>query len=544
MVLFVCCSLPRSQKLPPWETFIGVIASSIVLFNEYRLMVPGLIWGVTSILVIGVARAFFTIGSERSGSHFAVQAKLTSAHGFVVMSIIFGLIFSGGAAYVFEDLTHVYSISCKTLVLLCISLVALVGAAFTGTTVLVYSPIQGGRPAFTNMPISALDYLTTSASGLMVILAVINTGPSPVVAWLQLFAYQTASVLLIGASQVHAHVLSGVETTKEQVSKFLNLPVPEGRKPNKICTSTALIAVIMAFSWSLSILSTLSVNSIPPSLAPTLDFAYKPTSRFDIVVSMYDEDPASVKRMLDSISKTNPLSTITPNIIIYTKDSSADLEALKDATGATNVTLLPNLGREGGTYLHHMVHNWDTLAEQTLFIQAHAHNARELLPRINSYLVPETGMLSLGFTGITCDCETCEDRHGWKDTFNLMPSLYSQIYPGQKCENTPLLLSYKGQFIASARRIRGVKKMVYEDMLRAITSTDGWSHAKDKVVGEMSEVDTPDNPFFGFTMERVWGLLMQCATDGGVAAKCPSLLSGMSRGGDVRDCQCVDEIEM
>ena len=42
--------------------------------------------------------------------------------------------------------------------------------------------------------------------------------------------------------------------------------------------------------------------------------------------------------------------------------------------------------------------------------------------------------------------------------------------------------------------------------------------------------DRLDNPHFGFTIERIWGLLGQCATDRRVAVRCPSLLSGMGRG--------------
>lgn len=146
-------------------------------------------------------------------------------------------------------------------------------------------------------------------------------------------------------------------------------------------------------------------------------------------------------------------------------------------------------------------------------------------------------MLSLGFVGVLCNCESCGDRWDWNDSFHIIPSLYQKVY-GQKCEpDTPLLLTYKGQFVASGRRIRGVKKEVYEELLDAITSKEGWSHDKN-VIGDRE--NTPDNPFFGFTVERIWGLLMQCATDGSVAAKCPSLLSGMGRGGDVRDCQCLD----
>lgn len=58
--------------------------------------------------------------------------------------------------------------------------------------------------------------------------------------------------------------------------------------------------------------------------------------------------------------------------------------------------------------------------------------------------------------------------------------------------------------------------------------------------GGATGVDSPDNPYFGFTVERIWGLMLQCATDRGVAVRCPSLLSGMSRGGNVGDCQCLD----
>ena len=34
---------------------------------------------------------------------------------------------------------------------------------------------------------------------------------------------------------------------------------------------------------------------------------------------------------------------------------------------------LPNVGREAHTYLYHIIHNWDNLAEQTMFCQGGAH---------------------------------------------------------------------------------------------------------------------------------------------------------------------------
>jgi len=180
-----------------------------------------------------------------------------------------------------------------------------------------------------------------------------------------------------------------------------------------------------------------------------------------------------------------------------------------------------------------------------VFIQAHAHNIRELIPRINSYLVPESGFLSLGFAGVSCACGRCDDRWGWEDKADVVPELYEKIY-GVRCEHdTSVLLTYKGQFVASARRLRGVPRSVYEELLATITgnSTEvegfgsGEKDSKGGVVGE----DTADNPYFGFTVERIWGLLGQCATDQRVAVRCPSLLSGMGRGGEVGDCGCLDK---
>jgi hypothetical protein len=168
----------------------------------------------------------------------------------------------------------------------------------------------------------------------------------------------------------------------------------------------------------------------------------------------------------------------------------------------------------------------------------------EIIPRINSYLVPETGFLSLGFTGVTCDCGTCTDRWGWEDKWDVIPALYQNIYSFPCSSSTAILLTYKGQFVASARRTRGIRKEVYVDLLDTITGRDIWSH-NTSVIGEgtggVTGADSPDNPYFGFTMERIWGLVMQCATDQRIAAKCPSLLSGMGKGGSVGDCQCLDE---
>ncbi|TVY81547.1 hypothetical protein LSUE1_G006992 [Lachnellula suecica] len=528
LVLSLCCSPSRSRKWFPWEAIVAVGASGIVLYNESRLMVPGLLWGVLGILSMGLARGCFIIAAERTGSDLAVQAKLNAYHGFVVMTLVFGLIFSGVSGYFLEHIESIYSTSYSTIALMVVNFASILGASFSGTSLLAYSPIsfQDPKARFSNIPLHLTEFVASLFSSFAVLMASIYSSPVPAISWIQVASYSVASCVLIGAGGFHSYVVRATDASK-RVSK----------PPSAIFSGLLLLFLLLLSSGFVTFLASSSISSIGRSLPSTFDTSYKPDTRFDIVVSMYMEDPRFVKKMLDSIKTTAMLKSLEPNIILYTKDKDAVVSKLKEATGAHTVKKLDNLGREGATYLQHIVDEWDNLAEQTMFIQAHAHNMRELIPRINDYLVPETGMLSLGFTGVQCACDSCGDRWGWEDKYGAIPSLFEKIYKDSCDPNAPILLSYKGQFVASARRIRGISKNIYGGLLKTITSKDGWSHNK-TYVGDA--VDRPDNPYFGFTVERVWSLLMQCATDGVVAAKCPSLLSGKGRGGHVEDCQCLD----
>lgn len=521
-----------------------MLASTIVLYNENRLLVPGLIWGLLGLLLTGLCRACFTIGSGRSDQF--VETKKEACHDFAMMTLVLGTIISGIWSYAAEHIHSIYEVPHKATVLMTINVMSFVGAAFCGTSVLAFSPIstEKGSPSFSNIPIRLTEWLASSAGSIVILLVNLYSENISYVSWIQSFAYLVSMASLAGTNQIHAQFLLYMESTQERINKFFRKEPGEFRKPTRFLTAVALFSLLTFLSWSLSVLKSASINSLPPGLPGKLDVLYEATSQFDIIVSMYQEDPVQVKRMLDKIKATSLLSTASPRVIIYTKDSEADLHSIQQLTGADIVSQLPNLGREGATYLYHIVNKWDSLAHQTMFLQAHAHNMRELIPRINSYLVPETGMLSLGFAGVTCNCNNCGDMFDWEDSWNVVPTLYEHIYSQPCTERTrPIQLSYKGQFVASARRIRGIEKNIYEGLLKTITSVDGWSH-NSTVIGDMrggTGEDSPNNPYFGFTVERVWSLLMQCATEPLVAVKCPSLLSGMSAGGSVEDCQCLDK---
>ncbi|KAL9065763.1 MAG: hypothetical protein Q9157_007361 [Trypethelium eluteriae] len=300
---------------------------------------------------------------------------------------------------------------------------------------------------------------------------------------------------------------------------------------------TIVLLVVGLSSWA----TYMQANFLPTSgrrlemPRPSLDLDYQPSSQLDIVISMYRESKTSVSSVISRITQIDVIAKTSPRVIVYTKDEDAEASQLQQALGAFEVIKLPNEGRESETYLHHVLRHWDNLAEHTLFMQADIHNPREFYPRVRDYFKFNTGMLSLGFSGNVCDCRNCGDRWGWSDTSGVLLDVYKDA---NQLSCGPMLLSYKGQFIASAQRIRGVERKVYEELRQALVDPESWAHQQKYLQGRP---DSMNAPYFGYTMERLWSTLLQCS-DMDIAWKCPTLLSGSRRGGDAGDCQCFDEI--
>ncbi|KAJ4354708.1 uncharacterized protein N0V89_006445 [Didymosphaeria variabile] len=266
-------------------------------------------------------------------------------------------------------------------------------------------------------------------------------------------------------------------------------------------------------------------------VAPVLDSAFHPSHPVDVVVSMYQESLESVASLLASLRDIPTLAGA--RVHVYAKASPMNLTALKQQTGAHRVVPLPNVGREGETYLHHILSHWDLLAKHTLFVQADMHNEEATLRRIRSYFHPQrTGMLSLGFVGHSIGCNGT-DQWGWSEKSGIVPYVYGRVYQ-RPCER--ILLSYKGQFIVSAERIRGIGQGLYRELHTATVDAGSWAHKEPYLRGRK---DSMSAPVFGYTLERLWNVLFQCS-DMDVAWKCPSLLSGKRKGGSIRDCQCLD----
>ncbi|RFU34959.1 hypothetical protein B7463_g1348, partial [Scytalidium lignicola] len=520
-----------------------------VLYNEYRLTVPGLVLGVTGVTSFGVSRAILSDTLNIFSLSTTDLGRQNMLHSFVVTTFILGTIISGMLSYSIEHIPLTRHLFSAQSFLLCVNAFLFTGSVFSGSSLIQFSPISfkenSDLPWMPTVP--ATEIITSTASTLFAIILSLIMSPAVFIPFTQIASFIVSVTALLVYAQADELAVSTVllqwwkdrwlqEEEEEEQGIFLE--ERNRKQKTKTIMTLVLTPLIITSTWLFSTTAKTILNPIPPSIPARLDNTYVPSTRFDIVVSMYQEDLIAVKHMLKTIKSASPFHNLDqqpPRVIIYTKSPTANTTILKSLLEVDAVYKLDNLGREGGTYLHHIVHNWGELARQTMFLQATAHNLREVVPRINNFLVPNTGMLSLGFAGVTCDCNSCTDRWGWEDQFGIVPSLYSRVY-NETCTNQQILLSYKGQFVASARRIRGVSKDVYEDLLEALTSEEGWSHNKD-IIGD--GVDRLDAPYFGYTVERIWSLLMQCS-DTKVAALCPSLLSEWRSDGRLDDCQCLD----
>ena len=88
--------------------------------------------------------------------------------------------------------------------------------------------------------------------------------------------------------------------------------------------------------------------------------------------------------------------------------------------------------------------------------------------------------------------------------------------------------------------------MLY-DALTNINLRDAWAHDAAKIpnLGEgkdgqeaFGEEDSVMSPYLGYTIERLWAVLLQCES-AELAWRCPDVGRGWRRGGERGDCACL-----
>jgi hypothetical protein len=281
-----------------------------------------------------------------------------------------------------------------------------------------------------------------------------------------------------------------------------------------------------------------------------LDVAFDPPTDFDIVVAAYDRPGKDIAQDVNALLNPQIMQNRTTRIFVYDKGPEPALlehDLRKYLSNSTDVVFekLENKGREGATYLHHITSRWDELARHTLLIQEHAHDFVFLKQRISDYFVQETGFMSLSYEGkLWKQCEHIS-AGSWPGVTSAVSRVSEMVRPGSDCQDP--VLTFRGQFLVSGARVRGNDKAVYSDLLNSLIDPTSWMHAPEISTSPWtsnSEVSLVD-PVFGYTLERLWGVIMRCSNDR-VAFRSPSLLGSYVRsvwfGQKVpfEDVQCLD----
>ncbi|KAF6229826.1 hypothetical protein HO173_011256 [Letharia columbiana] len=286
-------------------------------------------------------------------------------------------------------------------------------------------------------------------------------------------------------------------------------------------------------------------NKVPNAI-PDSQILVTPKPQLDVVIAHHSEEPYYIKVWTDSLRSIPYMQELGMRIIIYTK-GSMELAAIKEASGADEVIQLPNVGREGGTYLHHLLSVYDDPPQFTLFAQAKLKKAQEegsgqmtqwLQDRLRADFGNETGFMSMDRKHDICYCGHCTDM-GRDDFYPLWPQIYS-ILQGDVCQRLQgHVLSFNGHFIVSRKRVLARPREIYQYLQALVdASADHWIHSEPEPTWFEKDrgKSIPSNPKFGHTLERLWHTIFRC-DDPAMVVDCD--VKGMEAEGP-GGCSCRD----
>lgn len=398
-------------------------------------------------------------------------------------------------------------------------------------------------------------------------------GPPTLSSWWQLAGYSVGSVALLDREDMkpavrglkHLHIDRNALTMRKCTAAgrsetlgnsdnglTLSTSQPTKKRPCRAANLSRplwLILLIGCVAWPMVIYRTAYEG--PPPAADRIsvyDAAYTPSRDLDLVIARYDEPLEHLATLVESMLRLPNIAPLQPNIFVYNKHPVVTDSDFENAMAIRfqnmshfTVEHRRNVGREGETYLSHIIEHWDDLARHTMFVQTDVHDRWSILQRVKDYFVPDTGFLSLSYAGELChDCERCTDRAGWIGHSDVLNEIYRRANRGSQCKD--LVMTYKGQFVASAARMRGNSKEMYQWLLQQLTNPSSTVHRPEfwNTPQNWDRVDSLQDPVFGFTLERMWGAIMQCS-ELRVAYRCPSLMSGLrGRYSPLQHCQCLD----
>lgn len=577
------CRITRQNDMdiewwPFWRVILIPLCVALAVFEDYRVDIDALTYALASFGLMSCARAISRIGPRIEKS----PTWETPLYVSLWVGIPF-LIITGLAATKYENLvaaSHItqtwtfgrYLLNLAPGVLLHVLYTSPVYSSYPFTT----QELAGG--ALEDPTHQSRDAIrSTLHTGLWVIFIGMYGKEQNLIDWFQVIAFTIIYVVSVGPKHIgyypprFANLISRIARRK---------PQPVHAEPWQFSLVLVITTTVFAVLLSTNVMywvDTASYNrNLKTWLDPkviTVDAMYRsPQLRsFDIIIAHSPGDPInSITELIDAFTSIPSIRGFGPRVVVYSKDASlgdVNPDSIKGTfDGSISIQSLRNSGGVPATFLHHILYAWEFLSQQTLFLStSSSFPLSQTRARMNEYFMsagfpipdaqPKTGFMHLGDQG-SCWCGSCTDSLGWEDTFHLVPSMWGAARPGSsKCES--VLITRGNEFVASAARIRGLKRDVWQMLFDALTKEDmanAWAHDATKLpkmlegekkMGRWADdgvYGVPDSlaePILASTIERLWAVLLQCSS-AEIAWRCPSLYRGSRMGGERADCECID----
>ncbi len=243
----------------------------------------------------------------------------------------------------------------------------------------------------------------------------------------------------------------------ENIDEFLNLIL----KLDDVCINKLLF-----------IFQNIKNKNSMNSIIKIINKLYITDNKLSMVVARYNENIDWVKKY--------------KNVIVYNKGDPTNLYKLQ-----IPFTKLNNVGREGHTFLYHIINNYENLSNWTVFIQGnpfdHCPNFYEkidnLFENIENNLTFNEDFNFLSDTIYYSDIINCPYHSGIP-----LKKVYNDIFETNE-EDRPIIFSPGAQFYVSKKLILTKPKIYYEKILKLL--------------------DYDINPIEGFCIERLWKYIFE-----------------------------------
>ncbi|BGP08616.1 hypothetical protein JCM10049v2_004463 [Rhodotorula toruloides] len=362
------------------------------------------------------------------------------------------------------------------------------------------------------------------------------------------------------------------ESNGHAMSSPSGSPPPNTRKQSSDRTSPyssrtpSLLSLVPFFPLLIHLLTlpvsytsvSLACSYLPPSLRSTIcpTSASTPTSRsVDLVIAYYDEALERTRNHINDVRRTPFVRKRSNRVVLYNKGPKGE-EEIRKGLGlrwTDEVVPIPNLGREGATYLTHILLHYNAtlsslvpsfhpspppaslltplshlrtthLADHTYFLQPHLAWADIAAPRMR-IVEDDSGFAHFGPL-IRGECGF--DKRVDVD-FPTVKELFN-IFAGEMCPPTGHLMAWSAQFAVSKRRILANPYARYSSLSSLLEAPlSHWIHN----LWGPNDSGGPSNPAFGHSVERAWPVIFGC-WDPKLAAECPDEVAEKEK------CQCLD----